>query len=763
MKINSVKLRGMIGIKKGLGLDEIELDFSDLAGLIAFDGPNGRGKSTILENLSPYATLASRPGALSHHCYLRDSFRELSFNHQGMDYKTLIKIDAESGRSEGYVYVNGHSEVNGKISEYKRYINNLFGSQTLFFNSVFCAQNAEKISDMTTGQLKSLFSEFLRLDKYIEWEGTSKQAGNIINSRIAGLDRDIENLASQIELFSGLETKLNLAKSRLEEAKYDQYGCSERIKGYERDIGCARQFVADYQVAKQRLDDLQQRRSELIKQKRADAAETEKSLQELRDKRKQLVHERHKYTDLLDHQAEIKTAALRVETLKEKTKIASADHKKLSDGLKDGQDNLQAAVAEINAVERNIEKLENDHDLFVLRNDIKTAERDYKALDLRDPECRSTTCSFIVEAVKAKDRLPELRDKFKSREKAVDERLFKEARARHELIKKRDSYQETVELVKAEINKLSKSISELETEIESLKPMAGKAPQLEVAMGLSAGIEERISDIENEGTAIKAAWVKRDNTVGMDIMRLGQAIKKLQTDIANDPQKDIDELYQKIDFIKNQIADLDKAVADRRAEIAGLEKDIEARNKATSRQAELKAEREKLVKEMAEWRYLQQACGKDGLRALEIDSVAPVMSGYANRLLHGAFGPSYSIKMMTQDDQGREILDIIVLRDDGTETLIENLSGGERVWSLKALRLAQTLLAKERSGRDFKSVMADEEDGALDVGNAQAFVRLYREFMAAGGFEDCFYITHKPECVAMADHVVTFNGGVRVE
>ncbi len=69
MKINNLKLRGFVGVKKGLGLDEIELDLSGLSGLIALSGQNGAGKTSILESLQPYRTLASRSKALQHHVF----------------------------------------------------------------------------------------------------------------------------------------------------------------------------------------------------------------------------------------------------------------------------------------------------------------------------------------------------------------------------------------------------------------------------------------------------------------------------------------------------------------------------------------------------------------------------------------------------------------------------------------------------------------------------------------------------------------------
>ena len=75
MKLLSAKIRGSIGLKKGLGVDEVTLDLSKLSGLIALDGENGRGKSTLLESLSPYPVMPSRKGALQHQFFLKEKLR----------------------------------------------------------------------------------------------------------------------------------------------------------------------------------------------------------------------------------------------------------------------------------------------------------------------------------------------------------------------------------------------------------------------------------------------------------------------------------------------------------------------------------------------------------------------------------------------------------------------------------------------------------------------------------------------------------------
>lgn len=70
MKILKLKLRGAIGIRKGLGVEEVEIDFTQFqTGLIALTGRNGSGKTTIMENLHPYRQMVSRDGSLQSHFY----------------------------------------------------------------------------------------------------------------------------------------------------------------------------------------------------------------------------------------------------------------------------------------------------------------------------------------------------------------------------------------------------------------------------------------------------------------------------------------------------------------------------------------------------------------------------------------------------------------------------------------------------------------------------------------------------------------------
>lgn len=56
MQVHSLTLKGFRGIRDGLRRDTLTLDFEGLAGdavLVAIVGGNGRGKTTLMDNMHP--------------------------------------------------------------------------------------------------------------------------------------------------------------------------------------------------------------------------------------------------------------------------------------------------------------------------------------------------------------------------------------------------------------------------------------------------------------------------------------------------------------------------------------------------------------------------------------------------------------------------------------------------------------------------------------------------------------------------------------
>jgi len=189
----------------------------------------------------------------------------------------------------------------------------------------------------------------------------------------------------------------------------------------------------------------------------------------------------------------------------------------------------------------------------------------------------------------------------------------------------------------------------------------------------------------------------------------------------------------------------EERVAGAQARARAVQEQIAVTRKALEDSMQAKAEevavREKITKlenEISEWSYIRDACSKTGLQALEIDGVCPAITCDSNNLLTQTFGTGFSVRIETKDESGREVFKVYVIREDGSEDLFDEYSGGEKIWILKALRLALTLLSKQKSNRAFLAAFADEEDGGLDGETARNFVGLYRSFLQIGGFESFF-------------------------
>jgi len=823
MKIQRIKLRGFIGIKKGMGLDEIELDLSSLSGLIAFSGSNGNGKSTLMENMHPFRTLASRKGALQHHVFLRDSVKELDFIMNGDHYRTVIKIDNHSGRQEGFIYKNGSesSLVDGKLPEYDKAIKKLFGSQNLFFNSVFCAQNSDKISDLTTGQLKTLFAEFLRLDKLQDYESTSKQALGILAGKKETNTDLINKLTEKIENIGNVDTDIQKKKNDKDEWEKLIPELQQKVEKMEADLETERKIVNENEVAEKRITDLH-KQIEIINIDITNDQETSKiELTGLRDKISELTDEISETEKLLENKDEIIKASDRIKEIE--IQIQSFDNllsrnRKLKEDLSNQikeveKQSLEAtqkgvdersdligirdnSMSEYNRILEDIQKcsdiiegFRDNAELKLLEQNFENCKNQITVLEKRDPACISETCSFIKIAIEAKENLPDIEkqlvemnekiisetdkaqrdtDELKSR-KAIFEDQFKkmndELKAFDNNVKGYlDAFDEKISELESEYTSVMEKLELDEISYEALKTeksttalLADKENEIIVAETNLKNIISRKEELDNELPKLEQVYKDREQNNKNKIKGIDNQIILIKSEVDENAAKRMRDIHETISFLENQIGDFEKMISIADSDLNRLHKLAEDKIELTNEKDILSEKQNVFNKEITSWTYLKNACSKDGLQALEIDSVAPGVAGNANSLLTTAFGPLSTVDFRTLDDEGRETLEIRVIDEEGEEVLLSNRSGGQKVWVLKALRLAMTMISKEKSGRDFQSLLADEEDGALDVENAKRFVSLYRAIMAKGDFNTCFYISHEPECVAMADHEIKFT------
>jgi len=822
LRIESLRLKGFIGIERGLGLNEISIDFGGIVGLVAFAGQNGAGKSTILENLHPYNQLASRDGALYRHCFLRDSEKELSFTFGGHHYRTLIKIDSDNGKSEGYIWRDGQPEVNGKISAYADYIRDLLGSSNLFFSSVFCAQNSKKISDMTTGQLKGLFAEFLRLDRLTEYENTSKQCGNVLSGsvsqldiRIAGLQQRLSGKESLQKEKDDLQDKMTDLETRHRDLKLQSLTTMNRIDELKEIVV---QNAVNLQKQQNMVDILERMQNDIdvernkcdrdvmiLKNEYSSAKEELARFKTILAGREAVMHAAVREKEI---SARIESFSIEIELMVQQ----SSDHQDaihlMKNKLRDLQgemtvidndqtrreikDSLRETEASIHAMEQKIKDIENDFHISGLESQIEALEEKTAILSLKNPSCQSKTCAFITNALDAAEQLPAFQEELASCKVRQAEN---KAAAREKLDSLKESLtvlttRETERVAWIGIQKENNSLRITEAEkcinaeklifdnrnnaIAALRHrladakadlgrqvnLAGKLPDIQVAEQRKADLEKRLQDLTEKATSIRGAFAERE----IEAMRLIADQQKIIAGLDGKIDLQADERLKTALGVRQRIEEVLLPAAENdlrevRGNNARVQGELDRMDEVEGELSGLQSDRRDLVREISEWTYLRNSCSKNGLQALEIDGAAPLITGYANDLLSQAFGPLFTVRMRTQDDEGREVLDIVVILEDGSEVLLDNLSGGQKIWILMALRLAMTLLSKEKSGRNLETAFFDELDGPLDPDNSLNFISMYQAFMKAGGFKMIPFISHKPECRSMADNILLFEAG----
>ncbi len=831
MRLHRLKLRGFIGIHHGMGLDEIKINFDEVGGLIAFSGANGKGKTTVLENMHPYRQMVSRDGALKNQVRLKDSCKELVFTMGGHEYSTVVNINAKTGKQEAFIYKDGDeaSLTTGKVREYDEIIEGLFGSPALFFSSVFCAQNSRKLSDLKPAELKALFTEFLGLERIAEYEETAKLAIGILSGRIDGMIEDERMLLDKLDAMPYVNLAQRVDKQRAIVSELEgQEPAFQKVHddaeaGYRRIMAQATTQESEKKLAQQLQDDwdeLNRERSRLARryikrredlEKRKQSIEAE--LDEWREKEKGLTTTSALQRQLDANDTKAKGLNTQINVLQREADhirdivaqigaVGDSEFKKYQlqeAAIKDDQAAEATHQSKLQGMkhdfQRNLDRYQNDPKLIKLEADYQNLCQQTNTLDLKDPECASSKCGFIVETIEVQKMLPTMQKQLEAaqemaatmveqaqadiatvddelaksaeRDRQIEEDLHKlrvvygqEAKARTDAMAE---HNKKIDAIRKQWEAISQETDDLALAIKSIRGMMLEAPNPDTVQAqlknLGANHKQVIDDMASETQ-------ERDRLLAINQERQDSIREQLaEINIDEEIDKKLEKANQLYQNARKGLEEIKADLVQTRWELDEMEKNhVPAAMEMIDEQKRLEEHRRQLTTHLDDWDYIRKVCGKDGLRALEVDSVAPTIAGHANELLQATYGAGMSIRFLTKDPEThKEVLKILAIRDGGVEDPIELLSGGERVWTLKALLLALTITAKEQSGRAFSTAFADEEDGALDKDNAINFVRMHQRFMSLGGFTDCFFISHKPSCVDMADSSLVFNGaGVEV-
>lgn len=710
------------------------------------------GKTTLIENLHPYPQMLTRQGKLQDHFCLRDSFRDLYFidERTGIEYRAFMQIDGQnkSGSVEYYLYRSDGDDwtplTNGRKESYEEEINKLLGSLKLFLRSAFVSQKQPKnlpdLSEATKGEKKALFRELGGLDYLQVYADSAKEKEKALDRELISDRSKIESLEEQVKALPEkkgelllLEASKETIEKKLEELRKKGFSLKDQEKELLEKVNKNKELRTTIDNASKELESYNEELETL--NLKIDAYRS--SLEGKADFEVQL----DKFEDLKKQEAKLN---------EEKTKVLEEREK-----LNYGYNNEKEAVA-------NAERSMLDQKAGIEKGSSE-AHRERDVLE--------------VEAVNLRD---ELSLSYKNcptcGQKWPDEKLqeFEQKRAEKEQKLKENEQNQSV--FTQDIINLRKEAEKLDTNIANLKwPRELKLPEFDNDVQLS-DIRRQINlfpadQIKQNLEVAKSAEIRIEETKSrIEIVEIQiEEITTRKAELMNFIDKEVEAAYEAIarelEDTRERYAETDKELVRITTEITNIETQIKSIQNQLEVLQKIIQSREEKEKDLQEWQYLQRACGPDGIQALELDAMGPGIADAANSILESAYGSRFQIEFRTTRIGGsgsktKQIEDfLIVIHDsiDGSEQLLETLSGGESVWIKRSIYDAFGIIRARKTGTKFLTCIMDECDGALDPESRMHYFKMLQKAHEESGRHHTIIISHSQECQEMIDQKIEMS------
>lgn len=815
MRPLKLKLAGFKGIQAGMGLYEFTLDLEKEAGdaqLVAIVAPNGRGKTTVLDNLQPFRLMPSKlgtstsysPDAFSYFDHLvgpGDAAKELIWEHQGKRYRSLLewKLREKTQSTAAYLQVmnaagswepvtlpDGTSS-DGKAKTYDRCVEGVLGSPRLYFTAAFSAQGRSQLSSYSHGDIKSLMSEVLQLNTIQE---LGDKAGDVVkglkgklksnretladldekqtyaghlNGHIATLQAEADRLAKDAETHRAVAQRDAIAVAEMEKEQQDAEALRIRREDVQKRIDAAKaDYDAVIQSIRQDEVDLDAQEQRMLDQHGQEAFRHRQSIERLNQQitqADQVLSQRETIQQAENAIPVLKPVVSHAEEAVESARIKANEASSARNELHQVDRTLGELVSAGNRARQHKTELENRCSL--------TDEVPCQGTDMQG------RCKLLTEALEAKGRLPE-----------AEQELEAKGEEYRDLKSQRDELAAKVEgLASAEkaLSDTQTKLARARSDLEEAERLAARAGELEQAQHNKARAQEDLEQVQSlleakeaDSKATHEEFASRRSTLNdrknAALEKHTASQKALEEELSRIPvpgdQSALEEARsrQQANERREQLAR--EQLESARGSIAHSQGQLAAMQEELAKADDLKANSEHLEGEIAHWLNLQTALGRDGILALSIDDAGPTLSSLTNDLLMSCYGPRFSVRIDTQAEvkstgAQKETFDIVVLDADTDEVKsVREMSGGERIWINEALTRAIALYQAQQSGQVYHTLFSDESDGALDPQKKEQFVRMKRRVLELGGYDREFFISHSPDVWPLADAVIHLGDDV---
>lgn len=815
MKLDRHEVCGFFHFDRPFILDVRTLE----PGVIAITGPNGAGKTSLgldaplagvygpgLVPVSKIGAFPSRAGTLADYATSPAAYIDDLWTIEGKgQYRIRVNVDGIKRVADAVIQaVPGGPLNDGKVSTFRDAIRELFPSRQSVLASAFAAQTKRgSFNELGQKERMELFVELADLAHYEQRSQAAARCAKVAEGIAARLRAALEVLRREVtpETIAALETRQREIAAETHEATTHRDVAAGRVTALEAERPRAAEEAERHAVATARIAEVTA----------ALAAATGEQDRIVREITAQPEAERIELAKVeARHTGGLASLDARRRTTEERQRVTAADRAERIERnrqLLTEAETIRAAATTVQEASARIHtERERQTECGRLRtaalDQVTSRERKLDALTAAERTLAGTrtraalldrvkfgaecgvepACPLVTDAVSARETIPAL-----------------EAEVAHRpTLEEGIAHWRSVADANAEALRASQdAILADERGIAQAAPQARLEPHLGLAEGRIAEYERDgaeavrvhtafIADLDRERMALdetrtrEQAEVKAAATARLteldahrdDIVRRRASLAETLT-AAQQMQAATADAKRRLAAIDDELRNRRAAVAFGDTTLAAMA--VEAAEvtrrlaQATSHRGTI-AEAERRLRTVEDeglaWATLARACGRDGLQRLEIDAAGPVVSDLANQLLRVGWGARFSIDIVTQvatadGTATKEKFTILVTDNDhaGEARDIGDLSGGEGVVVNEAVRAALSCYVNLRSRRPCRTIWRDEADGALHAESGPRYVAMLRKLRELSGAEHLFFITHRPESMALADAQVRVLDG----
>ncbi|UCV17744.1 AAA family ATPase [Ferribacterium limneticum] len=804
----SLTLKGFRGIRAGLGRDVLTLDFdllADGAELIAIAGANGRGKTTVMDNMHPYLTMPSRattagPGGFSYydHVCLPENEKDLVWSHDGRTYRSQVVIRLNGRRkTEAFLFalsadgawkpmaLEDGTVADGKVETYTCCVEAICGNADTFFTSVFSAQGKRQLSAYRNAEIKTLLADLLGQEEIRAQGQKAAETARLLKLGLAGIWQELSGLDDDAQRICGELQRLEGAAGRIARSLAARQAAQANLEA-------ARSQHAQLAAEREQSQSVELRRTQLqgecsaVIQAGTEAIEALKAQEHSESQRlarleqriaQRLTHERNRRQALHNQRQQCLKVLASAPTVRQAEARLPMAEQVLSLRLarvghwRQQAQRLTQCKASEDLVQQRLSGIEHEAGQAALKADelvrrfglagvVPCAGTDLQGQcqllwDAREaqsliPGAQAAIKRLADQKAVAQEELAVLGRQYEGIAAALQKLAWAEHRA--EVAGARSSRYALLAAKAGEQARAKNALAEIEAELAALGDEMSSCQQ-------GAETLDELAERQQIGTArqsIGAQFEQQAKHYRDTLGRLKQVLAALPP--CYDEQR-LGESRRKMEEAAQSVAAAEQTYLGAVREAENFTVLTQQATALATRQAQVASRIAKVQSELGNWTLFAKCMSNDGLIALAIDDAGPSLAGLANDLLLASYGSRFTVSILTQVETAKgdqkEGFDILVHDgESGESKSVGLMSGGERVWINECLIRAVALYLAQHARRRYDTLFSDETDGQLDPERKRMFMTMKREVLRLGGYRQEFFVSQTPELTAMADAVI---------